>query len=53
MARSRQLQVLHDPFGELLARVVGHVILEEPTQETAAASDGKADREAELGRNER
>jgi hypothetical protein len=39
---ARLLQVLHDPLGELLARVVG--TFERPPLEIAAAGDRKADR---------
>jgi hypothetical protein len=45
---TRQLQVLHHPRGELLARIIGYVLVEEPAQEIAATSDRKADREGEL-----
>jgi hypothetical protein len=40
--------VIHHPLGELLAGIIGHVLLEEPMQEVAAAGDRKADREGEL-----
>ena len=43
-----QLQVLDHPLGELLARVIGHVFLEQPAQEIAATADSEADREGEL-----
>jgi hypothetical protein len=45
---AREFQVLDDPFGERLARVVGDVLLEEAAQKVAAAGDGEADREHEL-----
>jgi hypothetical protein len=40
--------VLDHTLGELLARVIGHVFLEERSQEIAAAADREADREGEL-----
>ena len=40
--------MLDHPLGELLASVVGNVILQEPAQEIAAAADREADREGEL-----
>jgi hypothetical protein len=45
---ARQLQVINHPLGELLAGIIGHVLLEEPAQKIAAAGDRKADREGEL-----
>jgi hypothetical protein len=45
---TRLLQVLHHLLGELLARVVGDVLPQEPAQEIAAAADGEADRERKL-----
>jgi hypothetical protein len=44
----RKFQVLDDSLGEHLARVVGGVLLENATQEVAAAADRKANREREL-----
>jgi hypothetical protein len=35
-------------LGELLARIVGHVVLQEPAQQVAATSDREADREGKL-----
>jgi hypothetical protein len=45
----RLLQVLYHPRGELLARIIGNVLLEKPAQKIPAAGDGEADRERELG----
>ena len=42
------LEVLDYPLGELPARIVGHVLLEQAAQQGTAARDGKADREYEL-----
>jgi hypothetical protein len=35
--------VLYDALGELLSRVVGYVLLEEPAQQIAATGDCEAD----------
>jgi hypothetical protein len=40
--------VLHDARSELLARIIGYVIFEEPAHQIAAAGERKADREREL-----
>jgi hypothetical protein len=45
---TRQLQVLHDPLGELLAGLIRCVFCQEPAQQAAAARDREADREGEL-----
>ena len=45
---ARKFQVLNDPLGEHLARVVGDVLLEDAAQEVAAPGDYEADREREL-----
>ena len=45
---TRQLQMLHDPLGQDLARIVPRVLLEETAQEIAAPGASKADREDEL-----
>jgi hypothetical protein len=42
------LKVLDHPLGEHLVGIIGHVILQEPAQEIAAACDREADREDEL-----
>jgi hypothetical protein len=40
--------VLDHPLGELLASIVGDVLLEQPTQQIAASAHREADREREL-----
>ena len=40
--------MLHDARSELLARIIGYVIFEEPAHQIAAAGERKADREREL-----
>jgi hypothetical protein len=45
---TRLLQVLDHPLGELLARIIGHVVLQDSAQEIAATGDREAAREREL-----
>jgi hypothetical protein len=40
--------VLYHPRGELLARIIGNVILEKPAQKIAAHGNREADGECEL-----
>jgi hypothetical protein len=44
----RLLQVLYHPRGELLARIIGNVILEKPAQKIAASGNREIYRECQL-----
>lgn len=44
---SRLFQVLHDPLGEHLARIIGHMILEDAPQQIATTGAAKPIEKAE------
>jgi hypothetical protein len=46
--KTRLLQVLYHPVGELLAGIIRDVFLQEPAQQIAAATDREADGEGKL-----
>jgi hypothetical protein len=45
---ARLLEVLDPPVGELLTGIVGHVLGQDPPEQTAAAADRQADRECQV-----